>query len=39
MYFMRGDKVIVLQMFLPRALVWLDLTWPFVHIRKGRRVK
>lgn len=28
----------VITIFLPKYLVWIDTTWPFVHIRKGKRV-
>jgi hypothetical protein len=31
------QDVIIISL-LPKYLVWLDLKWPFIHVRKGRRV-
>jgi len=28
----------VVTYFLPRYLLWISWKWPFVHVRKGRRV-
>jgi len=25
--------------FLPKYLIWIDFYWPFIHVRKGVRIK
>lgn len=31
--------MMTIRLFLPRYLVWVDGQWPYVHVRKGRRVR
>lgn len=29
----------IIYAFLPKYLVWIDFIWPFIHVRKGVKVK
>jgi len=33
------EDMMIITWFLPKYLIWLSWSWPFVNVRKGHRIK